>query len=135
MTVRLHSTKPLSIEQRERTRSIILAAMFTAGAVIAIMSWDRADAAEACKPPVDAKCTTGDALSGGSKCLKVVGAKKMPSVNGGQYLMFEIAQWSKSKCAYSDRTKMIDEYSMGHALGPQFLAGYVTPATSSEAKQ
>lgn len=135
MTIRLTNTKPLSAEQKERTRSIIIAGAFTAGMTALVLLCGGAQAAEVCKPPTDSSGCVRGGLSGGEQCFKVVKAENMPSVNGGRYVMFEIQTWSKTKCAWSDRTRRVDEYTVGQTVAKRFATTQEAAAAAVQPKQ
>lgn len=132
MTVRIPSNTPLTVEQKERTRSIIIAGAFTAGMTALVLLCGGAQAAEVCKDPTDkTDCKSG--LTGGKTCYKIVKAETMPSVNGGRYLMFDIVTWNRGKCEWNVNPKRVDEYAIGQTIAGRFAQK--TEASAEQPKQ
>lgn len=122
MTVHLPSRKPLSVTQRERTRSLIFAISVTALTAAAVLVFGGAQAAEVCKPPAD---KTSEFMGDGKtrKPFKIVSARNMPSVYGGQYLEFDILDWrSGAKCAWSEKSRTVSEFYVGQATAKKYVS-------------
>lgn len=121
MTIRTVTLHKQTLEQRERSRSIVIAAAATAIGAILILS-SGAHAAE-CAGPNKAE-VSGQFDMGGRKMapFKIVKTLAYPTIDGHSYREFEIQDWSNGKCAWSTRSRLVSEGHM-HLEPSQAPAG------------